>query len=104
MLATYIAETALLDCSLAKELPSKVAACCIYSVQSVYKSARATSAQPKGALWNSTLSKHSTYRESDLNQMACQLIKFVQKVERSTYLTMYKKYMNPRFGEVAKLL
>jgi len=32
MLATYIAETALLDCSLAKELPSKVAACCIYSV------------------------------------------------------------------------
>lgn len=32
LLATYMADTALLDCGLVKECPSKVAACCIYAV------------------------------------------------------------------------
>lgn len=32
LLATYFADTALLDCGLVRENPSRVAACCIYAV------------------------------------------------------------------------
>jgi|688.fasta_scaffold1811978_1 hypothetical protein len=73
LLATYLSDTALLDCSLVKENPSKVAACCIYAVQSIFKG----STSQKGILWNSTLSKHTTYRESDLSQMSNDLVIFV---------------------------
>lgn len=89
LLATYLADTSLLDCSLVKEHPSKVAACCIYAVQSIYKAARAgnssSGALTKTALWNSTLCKHSTYRESELSLMSKELVVFVQKVERSPF-------------------
>lgn len=74
MLAQYIADTTLLDCSLAKEKPSKVASLAIYAAQSVFKG-------PKGMLWNSMLTKHTSYRESDLKGMASDLLHFVNKVE-----------------------
>lgn len=96
-LAQYLADSALLDCSLVKETPSKVAACCIYAALSVFKG-------PSAIIWNSTLSKHSTYRESDLKGMAQDLLHFVSKVEKSSLQTMRKKYSSTRYGEVAKLL
>ena len=37
MLACYLSDTALLDCSLMRQCPSKVAACCIYAVQYLMK-------------------------------------------------------------------
>jgi hypothetical protein len=37
LLAQYFADTTLLDCSLVKERQSKVAACCIYAAQLVFK-------------------------------------------------------------------
>ena len=80
-LAHYFADTALLDCSLVKEKPSKVAACCVYAAQKIFKG---TSTQ-KGILWNTMLSKHSTYRESDISAMAQDLLVFVSKVEKSTF-------------------
>jgi len=98
LLAQYFAETTLLDCSLMQENPSRVAACCIYAVQSIYK---ADKASRKGALWNSTLSKHTSYRESELSQMAQDLVVFVQRVEKSSFLSAMKKYQSPHFGEVA---
>jgi len=36
-LANYLSDTAMLDCSLVRECPSKVAACCIYAVQTIFK-------------------------------------------------------------------
>ena len=76
LLAQYLSDTALLDCSLVKYLPSKIAAACIYASQSIFKG-------PKGMLWNSMLSKHTGYRESDIKGMAQDLISFVKKVEKS---------------------
>ena len=66
LLAQYFSDTALLDCSLVKEKPSRVAACCIYAAQKIFKG---TTTQ-KGILWNTMLSKHSSYRESDISGMA----------------------------------
>jgi hypothetical protein len=37
MLAQYLIDTALLDCSLVKERPSKVAAVSVFAAQSVFK-------------------------------------------------------------------
>lgn len=101
LLAGYLADTALLDCSLVKECPSKVAACCVYAVQGIYKGGASTQ---KGVLWNSTLSKHTTYRESDLSKMSQDLVEFVKNVEKSSFQTMKKKYSSSRFGEIARVL
>ena len=100
MLANYFADSTLLDCSLVREKPSKVAACCIYAAQIIFKGPT----MQKGLLWNSMLSKHTTYRESDLNGMAYELITFVQKVEKSSFSTLKKKYSSQRYGEIANLI
>ena len=50
------------------------------------------------------LSRHTTYRESDINGMAQDLITFVRKVEKSSFLTMKKKYSSSKYGEIANLM
>lgn len=100
LLAQYFADTALLDCSLVREKPSRVAACCVYAAQRVFKGP----SSQKGVLWNAMLSKHSSYRESEVAGMASDLLVFVSKVEKSTFQTMKKKYSSARFSEVAKLM
>lgn len=88
MLACYLAETALLDCSLVQMCPSKIAACSVYAVLAMSKSEKSN----KHIIWNSTLSKHTTYRESDLSQMACDLAIFVSRVAESSFKTLAHKY------------
>lgn len=73
MLAQYLTDTALLDCSLVKERPSKVAAVSVYAALTVFKG--------QGQIWNSMLTKHTSYRESELKGMAADLISFVKKIE-----------------------
>ena len=72
LLAQYLTDTALLDCSLVKERPSKVAAVSVYAAMSVFKS---------NNIWNSMLAKHTSYREADVKSMASDLISFVKKIE-----------------------
>jgi hypothetical protein len=56
-----MSDTTLLDCSLARENPSKVAACCIYAVLSIM------SGKVEGSItWSNTLAKHSTYTDLEL--------------------------------------
>jgi len=57
LLANYLADTALLDCSLVRERPSRVAACCVYAVQILTKG--------KG-VWSTTMVKSSGIREADI--------------------------------------
>lgn len=61
-LANYLSDTTLLDCSLVEELPSKIAACCVYGALKFIK----LGSNQKGSIWNSILSKHTTYKESDI--------------------------------------
>ena len=72
LLAQYLTDTALLDCSLVKERPSRVAAVSVYAALSVFKSSN---------IWNSMLTKHTGYREADVKSMAADLISFVKKIE-----------------------
>jgi transcription initiation factor TFIIIB Brf1 subunit/transcription initiation factor TFIIB len=95
MMACYLAETALLDCSLVQERPSKIAACCVYAAIAVCNT------EKKPVIWTSTLSKHSTYRASDLSQMANDLVIFVTRVAESSFQTIAQKYSTPEFGEVS---
>jgi len=97
LLAQYLTDTALLDCSLVKERPSKVAAVSVYAALTVFKG-------NSGPIWNSMLTKHTSYRESDVKGMAADLISFVKKIEQSQLKTMHMKFSKPRFQEVAKLL
>lgn len=50
------------------------------------------------------LSRHTSYRESDLNGMAQDLITFVRKVQKSSFLTMKNKYSSTKYGAVANLM
>ena len=100
MLAQYFIDTSLLDCTLVKEKPSKVAAMAIYAAQRVQRNLTGSSS----SIWNATLTKNTGYKEEELKPLATELIQFVKNVESSSLKTMSKKYCLPKFLEVAKLL
>jgi G2/mitotic-specific cyclin-B, other len=100
-LAQYLCDTCLLDCTLMKERPSKLAAVCLYAALRVTK---APGAHANTLIWNATLTKNSGYREEDVRGMAMDLIKFVKNVEQSSLQSLYKKYSGGRYLEAAKLL
>ena len=76
LLAQYFTDTSLLDCRLVKERPSRVAAVSLYASMTIFKG------EDKG-IWNSTLTKHTSYRESDVKLMSKDLLQFVKKIEKS---------------------
>jgi hypothetical protein len=97
LLAQYFADTALLDCCLVSEKPSRVAACCVYASLKICKG----TSKP---LWNKILAKNTSYKEAQVSGMAENLLDFVCKVEKSSYQNMKKKYSSSRYGEVAKIM
>lgn len=101
MLAQYLCDTCLLDCTLMKEKPSKLAAVCLYAALKLSRGGMSSSLPP---VWNATLSKNSSYKEDDVRGMAMDLIKFVKNVEQSSLQSLYKKYTSSRFLEAAKLM
>jgi hypothetical protein len=66
-LAQYFTDTALLDCSLVKDKPSKVAAVSIYAALRIFKG-------DESPIWNSLMVKYTGYRENDLKGMSADLI------------------------------
>ena len=96
MLAQYLCDTCLLDCTLMKEKPSKLAAVCLYAAMRLSKQTQ--------QVWNATLTKNTSYKEDDVRGMAMDLIKFVKNVEQSSLQSLYKKYTSARFLEAAALL
>lgn len=100
MLAQYLCDTCLLDCTLMKEKPSKLAAVCLYGAMRVVKGNQVGNS----SIWNATLSKNTGYKEDDVRGMAMDLIKFVKNVEVSSLQSLFKKYTSARFLEAAKLL
>lgn len=67
MLASYLCESCLLDCTLMKEKPSKLAAVSLYAAQRVMKGTQAT-------VWNATLTKNTGYKEEEVRGMAIDLL------------------------------
>jgi hypothetical protein len=63
LLAQYFADTALLDCRLVSEKPSRVASCCVYASMKIFKG----TSKP---IWNTILSKHTSYKELEVSGMA----------------------------------
>ena len=100
MLAQYLCDICLLDCTLMKEKPSKLAAVCLYAAMRLAKGAAANQV----AIWNATLTKNTGYKEEEVRGMAMDLIKFVKNVEQSSLQSLYKKYMSSRYLEAAALL
>jgi len=97
MLAQYFCDTSLLDCTLMKELPSKVAAIAVYAALKLSKGGQ-------GSVWNATLTKNSGYKEEEVRGMATELVNYVRSIEKSSLQTFFKKYGTPRFLEVSGLL
>lgn len=95
MLAQYFCDTSLLDCTLMKENPSKVAAIAVYAALKVTKS---------GHFWSANLSKNAGYKEEDIRVMAQELITYVKNIEKSSLQTLVKKYQSNKYFEVAKML
>ena len=77
MLAQYLCDTCLLDCTLMKERPSKLAAVCLYAAMRLAKGPNGGSVP----VWNATLTKNTGQKEEDVRGMAMDLIKFVKNVE-----------------------
>jgi hypothetical protein len=77
MLAQYFSESCLLDCTLMKEKPSKLAAVSLYAAQRVMKGSQAN-------VWSATLSKSTGYKEDELRGMAVDLLQFIKNVENSS--------------------
>jgi hypothetical protein len=77
MLAQYFSESCLLDCTLMKEKPSKLAAVSLYAAQRVMKGSQAN-------VWSATLSKSTGYKEDELMGMAVDLLQFIKNVENSS--------------------
>jgi hypothetical protein len=67
MLAQYFCDTALLDCTLMKEKPSKLASIAVYAAQRVIKGSGT-------AIWNATLTKNTGYKEEQVKGMAIDLL------------------------------
>ncbi len=99
-LANYFIDTSLLDCTLVKEKPSKVAAMAIYAAQKIQRNMAGST----GSIWNATMTKNTCYKEEELKPLAAELIQFVKNVESSSLKTMAKKYNLPKYLEVAKML
>jgi hypothetical protein len=97
MLALYLSDSCLLDCTLMKEKPSKLAAISLYAALKTMKGSQS-------AFWNATLAKNTTYKEDEVKGMAIDLLSFVKNVEASSLQSIYKKYSSPKFLEVSKLL
>jgi hypothetical protein len=66
-LAQYLCDTCLLDCTLMKDKPSKLAAVAIYAAQRVIKGTQAS-------VWNATLTKNTGYKEDEVKGMAIDLL------------------------------
>jgi len=96
-LAQYLCESCLLDCTLMKEKPSKLAAVSLYAAQRAVKGTHAN-------VWSATLAKSTGYKEDELRGMAVDLLQFIKNVENSSLQSIFKKYSSPKFLEVAKLL
>jgi hypothetical protein len=79
-LAQYFCDTCLLDCTLMKERPSKLAAVGLYASLRLSKGVT----NPNQVLWNATLTKNTGYKEDEVRGMALDLIKFVRNVEQSS--------------------
>ena len=60
--------------------------------------------QQNQQIWTTTLTKHTGYRESDVGQMAIDLLNFIGKIQKSQLKTMNKKYSDPKFQNVASIL
>lgn len=86
----------MLDCTLLKEKPSKLAALALYAAQKVIKG--------QEQVWNATLTKNTGYKEEQIKGMAIDLLQFVKNVEQSSLQAIYKKYCSQKFLEVAKLI
>lgn len=84
-LAVYLAATALLDAGLARELPSKLAAYCTYAVL------KQTCAQTQHHFWSTLLQEETKCGKScELDAMASELLKFVKRVEDSSFKAIHK--------------
>ena len=97
LLCQYLCDSSLLDCTLMKEKPSKLAAVATYAGLKITKGSHAQ-------VWNATLSKNTGYKEEEVRGMAVDLLQFVKNVEGSSLQSLIKKYSSAKFGEVAKML
>ena len=97
MLAQYFCDTCLLDCTLMRERPSKLAAVAVYAAQRVMKGNQVN-------VWNATMTKNTGYKEEEIRGMAIDLLQFVKSVEQSSLQALYKRYSLPKFMEITKLL
>lgn len=77
LLSQYLCDTCLLDCTLMKEKPSKLAAISIYAAQKVVKG-------ENESVWSATMTKNTGYKEEHIEGMAIDLLQFVKNVQSST--------------------
>lgn len=56
-----------------------------------------------GIIWNSTLTKNSGYKEDEIKEMSMDMVQFVKNIENSSLQTLFKKYQQTKYHEVASI-
>jgi hypothetical protein len=93
-LATFFAETSLLNYQLLQSRPSHVAAACMML---------AYVAQGAPEPWTATLQHYARCRTSEVADLARRMLEFSHSIAGSKYTAVKRKYCSSKFGEVANI-
>lgn len=93
-LASYYAETSLLNYQLLTCRPSQVAAACVML---------AFMAQGAAEPWTPTLQHYSRCRQSETTEVARRVLEFCHMIASSKYTAVKRKYSSSKYAEVANI-
>jgi len=95
-LCKYLIEMVLIDIKFLKYAPSLLAAASVYLGRAMIG---------KSPLWTPTLYHYSTYSEAVVRECALEMNDLLKKMRNSnaTLKAIWKKYSQPKFGQVAEL-
>lgn len=99
LLATYIVERQLQEYRMLHHSPSKIAAAAVNMAMRTLRGRGAGG----GALWNDSMVFHSGYTQADLRPVVLELQDIMAAAVTSSLQAVRKKYLLPKFGEVANL-
>jgi len=93
-LCKYLIEVVLIDIKFIKYPGSLLAAASVYLGRAMIG---------KNPLWTPTLCHYSTYSEGVVRECALEMNELLKKMRNSTLKAIWKKYSQPKFGQVAEL-
>eukprot|EP00897_Mesotaenium_endlicherianum_P008882 jgi/Mesen1/8021/ME000426S07164 len=94
LVAWFMVDLALLECTMLRFSPSLIAAAAVYTAR------RTVNMQP---FWSAALAAHSGFTEAHLRVCASMMSELHEHAGTGNLVAVHRKYSGPRWGEVARL-